>query len=69
VFTTEFNRRNLEQRSAATVRTRRDSQHLLLLRDGHPPSKQPIAPRRGLAMILALTARRIDGETARRVIA
>ncbi len=69
MFTTEFNRQGLEQRSAANARTRRDSEHLLLLRDGHPPSRPPIAPRRGLAMILALTARRIDGETARRVVA
>jgi hypothetical protein len=68
VHTTELNRQML-RRPAADLTDHR-AQHLRLLREsGHPPSRRKAAPRRGLATVLALAARRLDGETARRAIA
>jgi hypothetical protein len=68
VFTTEMQREMLRQRTADLPRHR--AEHLRLLREsGHPPSRRKAAPRRGLAVVLARAARRLDGETARRAIA
>jgi len=58
----------LRRRAADLPRHR--AEHLRLLREsGHPPSRPRAAPRRGLATLLALAARRLDGETARRALA
>jgi hypothetical protein len=68
VFTNEMQREMLRQRTADLPRHR--AEHLRLLREsGHPPSRRRIAPLRAVALILAVTAGRIDRETARRVIA
>jgi hypothetical protein len=68
VFTTEFNRQMLSQRTADLAAHR--NEHLRLLREsGDPPSRRKAAPRRGLATVLARAARRLDGETARRALA
>jgi hypothetical protein len=68
VFTTEMQREMLRQRTADLPRHR--AEHLRLLREsGHPPSRRRAAPRRGLAVVLARAARRLDGDTARRAIA
>ena len=58
----------LRQRTADLPRDR--AKHLRLLREsGHPPSRHRAAPRRGLAVLLARAARRLDGDTARRAVA
>lgn len=63
-----MNRQVLCQRTADLPRHR--AEHLRLLREsGHPPSRRTAAPRRGLAVVLARAARRVDGETARRALA
>jgi hypothetical protein len=68
VHTTELNRQMLSQRPADLSDHR--AEHLRLLREsGHPPSRRKAAPRRGLAVVLARAARRLDGETARRALA
>jgi hypothetical protein len=68
VFTTEMQHEMLRQRTADLPRHR--AEQLRLLREsGHPPSRRPAAPRRGLAVVLARAARRLDGDTARRAIA
>jgi len=68
VNTTEMNRQMLGRRMADPSDHR--AEHLRLLREsGHPPSRRKAAPRRGLAAVLALAARRLDGETARRALA
>lgn len=61
--------RQMLRRRMADLPDRR-AQHLRLLREsGHPPSRRRAAPRRGLAVVLALAARRLDRETARRALA
>ncbi len=61
-------RKMLRQRTADLPRHR--AEQLRLLREsGHPPSRRRVAPRRGLAVLLARAARRLDRETARRAIA
>lgn len=68
VHTTELNRQVLSQRVADPRHDR--AEHLRLLREsGHPPWRRKAAPRRGLAVVLARAARRLDGETARRAVA
>jgi hypothetical protein len=68
VHTTELNRQMLSQRAADLSDHR--AEHLRLLREsGHPPSPRRNAPRRGLAVVLARAARRLDGDTARRALA
>ena len=63
-----MNRQMLSQRTADPGRHR--AEQLRLLREsGHPPSQRKAAPRRGLAVVLARAARRLDRETARRAIA
>ncbi len=68
VLTTEMNRQILRQRPA-DLPCHRAEQLRLLRESGHPPSRRRIAPRRGLAAMLAHAARRLDGETARRAVA
>jgi hypothetical protein len=63
-----MNRQMLSQRVAHLSDHR--AEHRRLLREsGHPPPRRKAAPRRGLATVLALAARRLDGETARRALA
>jgi hypothetical protein len=68
VFTTEMQREMLRQRTA-DLPSHRAEQLRLLRESGHPPSRRKAAPRRGLAVVLARAARRLDGDTARRALA
>jgi len=68
VFTTQFNHETLRHRSAAAPP--RGIEHLVEYRTTHPPSpRRRLDLRRAVARGLARTARRLDGEAARRAIA
>jgi len=70
VFTTLLDYENIRHRSAAAPPPGRE--HLRELRTRHPPSPPPrpaSGSRRTVALLLALAARRIDRETARRAFA
>ncbi|UGS35054.1 hypothetical protein [Capillimicrobium parvum] len=68
MFTTQFNHETLRHRSAAAPP--RGIEHLIEYRTMHPPSpRRRLDVRRLMAGGLARTARRLDGEAARRAIA